>query len=56
MVNQAAITLHGWSSRVGHLSEPDWVTIDLDPGEGTRWDDVIEVAVAVRKALDVWPC
>jgi DNA ligase D-like protein (predicted polymerase) len=53
MVNQAALTLHGWSSRVGRLGEPDWATIDLDPGERTRWEDVIEVAIAVRKALEL---
>ncbi len=53
MVNQAALTLHGWSSRVGKLAEPDWVTIDLDPGASTRWEDVIEVAVAVRKLLEL---
>jgi DNA ligase D-like protein (predicted polymerase) len=53
MVNQAAITIHGWASRVGRLSEPDWVTLDLDPGERTRWEDVIEVAIAVRKALEL---
>ena len=53
MVNQAALTLHGWSSRVGGLSEPDWVTLDLDPGESTRWEDVIEVAIAVRKLLEI---
>lgn len=53
MVNQAALTIHGWSSRVGRLSEPDWVVLDLDPGEATRWEDVIEVAVAVRKLLEL---
>ena len=53
MVNQAALTIHGWSSRVGRLAEPDWVTIDLDPGERTRWEDVIEVAIAVRKLLEI---
>lgn len=53
MVNQAALTIHGWSSRVGRLAEPDWVVLDLDPGEATRWEDVIEVAVAVRKLLEL---
>jgi bifunctional non-homologous end joining protein LigD len=53
MVNQAALTIHGWASRVGRLAEPDWVTIDLDPGERTTWADVIEVAVAVRKLLEI---
>lgn len=53
LVNQAALTIHGWSSRVGSLGEPDWVTIDLDPGESTTWADVIEVATAVRKLLEL---
>jgi bifunctional non-homologous end joining protein LigD len=53
IVNQAALTLHGWSSRTGRLAEPDWVTIDLDPGENTRWEDVIDVAIAVRKLLEL---
>lgn len=53
MVNQAALTLHGWASRVGRLDEADWVTIDLDPGEATRWEDVVEVAVAVRKLFEL---
>lgn len=53
MVNQAAITLHGWASRVKTLEEADWVTLDLDPGESTTWADVIEVAIAVRKLLEL---
>jgi bifunctional non-homologous end joining protein LigD len=53
MVNQAALTLHGWASRVGSLAEPDWVVLDLDPGERTRWEDVIEVVIAVRKLLEL---
>jgi bifunctional non-homologous end joining protein LigD len=53
MVNQAALTLHGWSSRVKSLSEPDWVTLDLDPGDATRWEDVVEIAIAVRKLLEL---
>lgn len=53
MVNQASLTLHGWSSRAGSLYEPDWVTLDLDPGERTTWDDVIEVATALRELLEL---
>jgi len=53
MANQAAITVHGWASRVGRLAEPDWVVLDLDPDESTPWAVVIEVAVAVRKLLEL---
>ncbi len=53
MVNQAALTLHGWSTRVGSLDAPDWVVLDLDPGERTTWKHVIEVALAVRRLLEL---
>ncbi len=53
MANQAALTLHGWATRVGRLAEPDWVVFDLDPGERSTWADVIDVAVALRKLLEL---
>jgi bifunctional non-homologous end joining protein LigD len=53
MVNQAALTFHGWASRVGTLGNPDWAIIDLDPGTNTTWPQTIEVAVAVRALLEL---
>lgn len=53
MVNLAALTLHGWASRISSLDQPDWVVLDLDPGEKTKWSDTIEVALAVRKLLEL---
>jgi DNA ligase D-like protein (predicted polymerase) len=53
MVNQAALTFHGWASRVASLQSPDWVILDLDPGESTKWDTVIDVALAIRKLLEM---
>jgi len=53
MVNQAALTFHGWSTRVGSLDSPDWVVLDLDPGEKTTWKQVIDVALAVRRLLEL---
>jgi bifunctional non-homologous end joining protein LigD len=51
LANQSALTLHTWSSRIPHLSEPDWVVFDLDPGTGP-WDDVIQVAGRLRGLLE----
>ena len=51
LANLAALTLHSWSSRAPHLDRPDYVILDLDPGDGT-WADVIDVARAVRTLLD----
>jgi DNA ligase D-like protein (predicted polymerase) len=53
MVNQAALTYHGWASRLGSLDQPDWALFDLDPGEDTTWADTIEVALALRKLLEL---
>jgi bifunctional non-homologous end joining protein LigD len=53
MVNQAALTFHGWSSRAESLQSPDWVILDLDPGESTKWKTVIDIALAIRKLLEM---
>lgn len=52
LVNQAALTFHTWPSRVASLDEPDWVMLDLDPGESTRWEHTIAVALTVRQVLE----
>jgi bifunctional non-homologous end joining protein LigD len=52
LANLAALTLHQWSSRLPHLDKPDYVILDLDPGEASTWKDVIDVARAVRTLLD----
>lgn len=51
LADQAAITLHPWLSRAGHLDRPDRLIIDLDPAE----DDfraVCRTAHDVREVLD----
>lgn len=53
MVNQAALTFHGWASRVGSLAHPDWAIVDLDPGTNTTWAQTIEIAQAVRALLEL---
>jgi bifunctional non-homologous end joining protein LigD len=62
LANLAAITLHQWTSHVpagvttrsaiDHaLGLPDYIVIDLDPGDGP-WAHLIEVARAVKILLD----
>lgn len=51
LANRSAFELHMWHSRVPHLTEPDWVAFDLDPGAGT-WADVITVAEALHALLE----
>ena len=53
MVNQAGLTYHGFCSRLTSLAEPDFAMIDLDPGDRTTWGDVVEIALAVRRVLEL---
>ena len=56
LANQSALELHVWSSRVEHLSEPDWVVFDLDPskdGDARRaWENLVTVATTLRGFLE----
>ncbi len=53
MANMGCIDLHAWSSRVDRPEQPDWVMLDLDPSEGSGFDDVVEVARLVKETLDL---
>lgn len=53
MVNQAGLTYHGFGSRLATLEEPDYAMIDLDPGDATTWADIVEIALAVRRVLEL---
>ncbi|MCS7007292.1 MAG: non-homologous end-joining DNA ligase, partial [Gaiellaceae bacterium] len=53
MANMGCIELHTWASRVDRPERPDWVVLDLDPSDGTSFDDVVTVAGLVREALDL---
>ena len=50
-INLGCIELHPWAVRVPRLDCPDELRVDLDPGPTTAWDDVRQVALAVRQAL-----
>ena len=52
MANYTAIEIHPRLARADEPEKPDNVMIDLDPAEGARWDDVKEVARAVKEVLD----
>jgi bifunctional non-homologous end joining protein LigD len=52
MANYTAIEIHPRLARVDDPDHPDFVMIDLDPAEGATWDQVKEVALAVRGVLD----
>jgi bifunctional non-homologous end joining protein LigD len=51
MANMGCIDLHTWASRIDKPERPDWVMFDLDPSEGSGFEEVIEVALLVQQAL-----
>ncbi|TAM57681.1 hypothetical protein EPN52_12565 [bacterium] len=51
LANLAAVTLHPWQSRVGHLDEPDILLFDLDPMPGCGLARLARVALLFRDTL-----
>jgi bifunctional non-homologous end joining protein LigD len=45
------VEFHGWGSRASDVERPDRIAFDLDPGEGTRFDDVKDAALTLRGLL-----
>ncbi|MGW5051278.1 DNA polymerase domain-containing protein [Actinokineospora sp. NPDC004072] len=52
MANFGAIELHPWTSRLPDVHQPTWALIDIDPGERTRWPEVVELARLYGAALE----
>ena len=54
MANSGAIEVNPWLSRYRSLDNPDFAVFDIDPSEGTGWEDVKKVAKVVKSLLDEW--
>jgi bifunctional non-homologous end joining protein LigD len=52
IANLGAIEIHPWLSRVDTFDRPDFAVFDLDPADGSTWDQVVAVAEMIRVALD----
>jgi len=51
LVQIGILEIHTWNSTVRHLEQPDRVVLDLDPGPGVAWTQVIECARLIRDTL-----
>ena len=54
VANLGAIELHPWYARCSAPTKPDFLVIDLDPTDGTRFEKVRAAALHVKEALDAW--
>jgi bifunctional non-homologous end joining protein LigD len=52
MAQLAAISQDPWFSRVSDPRSQDYTAIDLDPGEGATFEQVLDVARWVKEELD----
>jgi bifunctional non-homologous end joining protein LigD len=60
LVEMGAVELHPWNATIEHIEQADRIVMDLDPGQGVVWDNVVEAALAMREimrseGLDSWP-
>ena len=52
VVNLGCLELHPHPVRSADLEHPDELRIDLDPGPGVPWQDILAVAMAVQQLLE----
>lgn len=52
LVQSAALEIHPWGAALEDWERPDMIVMDLDPGEGASWQQVIDAAMEVRHRLE----
>ncbi|KAA1180122.1 DNA ligase D [Rhizobium tropici] len=51
LVQAAVLEIHPWGSMVGNWEKPDTIIMDLDPGPGVAWTEVIAAAEETGERL-----
>ncbi len=52
LVQSAALEIHPWGSTLAQIETPDRIVMDLDPGEGVDWPQMIAAARDVRERME----
>jgi bifunctional non-homologous end joining protein LigD len=52
MNNLGCIEINPWNSRLKHLDNPDYLIMDIDPGEKNTFNQVIDTALVIKEILD----
>ncbi|MDB5193876.1 MAG: ligD [Segetibacter sp.] len=52
LVNMGSIEINPWHSTTKNLDKPDYMMVDIDPGDGNTFEQVIEAANVVKEILD----
>lgn len=51
LVQGGTLEIHPWGSVLNNLEQPDFINMDLDPGPGIEWAQIIEAALEIRDRL-----
>lgn len=51
LVQGGVLEIHPWGAQLDDLEKPDFINMDLDPGPGVAWSEVIEAAFELRDRL-----
>lgn len=52
LVQMGVLEMHPWPAREENVERPDMLIFDLDPGEGTTWNDVVHGAIELRERFE----
>jgi DNA ligase D len=52
IANLGCIEMNPWNSVVDKLDNPDYIVIDIDPSDKNSFNEVIDVALALKEILD----
>lgn len=52
LVQNGALEIHTWGSRIDDVEHPDQLTFDLDPDVGLPWPRIVETALEVKRRLE----
>jgi bifunctional non-homologous end joining protein LigD len=52
LANLGCIEMNPWNNRYNKTDKPDWLALDIDPGDSNTFKQVIQVAQATKKILD----
>lgn len=50
--NLGCIELNPWNSTVKHLDKPDYLVLDIDPPDDDTFEQVVEIALAIKDVMD----
>ncbi len=53
MANLGCIEINPWNATIKNLENPTYTVIDIDPSDANTFEEVIEVALAVKEVLDL---